>query len=79
MLSKNGIFLISEQGFEYTSNCHGIWKRLSKDTILLKCDSEKNPVTMLQSGYMSERTQKAIILNHNQIRIKNIILTKSKK
>ena len=79
ILNKNNTFDLTEQGFEYNSDCTGKWKFISKDTILLKCDSEKSISAMLQSGYMSERKRKAIILNARQIKLKTVILLKSEK
>jgi len=78
IIQKNHTFTLVEQGFEYDSQCQGKWKYISKDTIVLQCDSEKDVEKMLQSDYMSDRLRKATILNRNQIKIKNVVLTKVK-
>jgi hypothetical protein len=78
ILKKDSSFFYTQNVFEGQSKCQGRWKYLSKDTLLLKCDTEKSVEAMLQSGYISERTQKAIILSHNRIKLKNVILQKVK-
>lgn len=77
ILNKDSTFVLSKQYFEVNSKCQGRWRYLSKDTLLLKCDSESFPA-VIAGGYMSEREQKVIILNSKKIKLQNVILTRSK-
>lgn len=72
IINKGNNFLLTEESFEASSKCQGKWY-LIKDTLLLECAKEDLP-TMLQSGYMSDRLQKAIILDHHQIKLKQVVL-----
>ena len=75
ILKSDSTFVLDYGFFDGKSTCNGRWKYLSKDTLLLKCDTEKFPA-QLQSGYMSNRMQKAILLNHKQIQLGEILLSK---
>jgi hypothetical protein len=66
ILKNDSTFVLDYRFFDGQSTCNGKWKYISTDVLLLKCDTEKFPA-QLQSGYMSNRTQKAILLNHKQI------------
>jgi hypothetical protein len=77
-LNKDGTFALTTENFDSKSGCQGKWKYLSKDTLLLKCDAEGFPA-IITSGYISEREQKVVLLGNNQIKYKQMILTKSKK
>ena len=74
-LNKNYSFILMEESFEANSKCQGKWHYLTKDTLLLECDKEDLPA-MLQSGYMSDRILKAIILGHHQIKLQQVTLAK---
>jgi hypothetical protein len=78
LLNKDGTFALNIELFDGKSECHGKWEYLSKDTILLKCDSEAFP-GVITSGYMSERQQKVVLLDDDKIKYKQTILTKSTK
>jgi hypothetical protein len=77
-LNQDGTFALTTENFDNKSACQGKWKYLSRDTLLLKCDSESFPA-IITSGYISEREQKVVLLGNNQIKYKHMILTKSKK
>jgi hypothetical protein len=66
-------FLLTQKYFEVNSTCKGKWQFLSKDTILLKCD-EEDLSAKLQSGYMTEREKKVIVLNKNKVQVGKVIL-----
>ena len=74
-LNNDSTFVIAIENFDSKSGCHGKWKYLSKDTLLLKCDTEGFPA-IITSGYISEREQKVVLLGHNKIKYKQLILTK---
>jgi hypothetical protein len=74
-LNKDNTFILKEESFEANSQCQGRWHYLTKDTLLLECGKEDLPA-MLQSGYISDRIQKAIILDHHQIKLQQVILTR---
>jgi len=75
MLKGDSTFILDYRFFDGQSTCNGRWKYISKDTVLLKCDTEKFPA-QLQLGYMSNRIQKATILNRKQIQLGKIVLSK---
>ena len=74
-IDRNHIFLLTEQVYEGKSTCRGRWRFLSKDTILLEC-FKSDTLSILQGGYMSERNQKVIILDHQRIKVKQVVLIK---
>jgi len=75
-LKKNKTFTLSYEAFETKSQCHGKWKYLTKDTILLHCDTEYFP-DIISSGYMSKRMHKIVVIDKNHIKYEQIILNKS--
>jgi hypothetical protein len=77
-LNKDGTFVLANENFDSKSECQGKWKYLSKDTLLLKCDTESFPA-IISSGYISERQQKVILMDNNQIKYNQVILTKLKE
>lgn len=77
-LNKDSTFVLVKQYFEVNSNCQGRWHYIAKDTLLLVCE-EQSLTAKLTSGYMSEREYKVVILVNNKVKLKDVILTKSKK
>jgi len=71
-LEVNSSFVFTQKYFEVNSTCQGKWKYLSKDTILLQCNEDLS--AKLQSGYMSTRVRKIIVLNKNRLQIDKIVL-----
>ena len=74
-LNKDGSFLVNIETFDSKASCHGKWELLSKDTILLKCDTESFPAT-ITNRYISEREQKVIVVRNDKIRYQKTILTR---
>lgn len=72
-LNNDSSFTLTKKYFEVNSTCRGKWQRISKDTLLLKCGEEDLSVK-LQSGYMTERERKVIVLNKNKLKIDKVIL-----
>jgi hypothetical protein len=77
-IMKDGTFILKLVDLESKAECHGKWRYLSNDTILLKCDTESFPA-IITSGYIQERQQKAIVLDRNKINFQNTILQKHKE
>lgn len=72
-LNNDSSFTFTKKYFEGSSTCQGNWHFLSKDTLLLTCD-EADLSAKLQSGYMTERERKVIVLNKNKLKIDNVVL-----
>ena len=72
-LSEDSSFVLIQKYFEVNSTCKGKWQYLSADTILLKCDSE-SLYAKLESGYMTERERKVIVLNRNKLKLDKVVL-----
>jgi hypothetical protein len=72
-LNNDSSFTSTKKYFEVNSTCRGKWQRISKDTFLLKC-SEEDLSAKLQSGYMTERERKVIVLSKNKLKIDKVIL-----
>lgn len=70
-------FFLTQKYFEANSTCKGKWQRIPNDTLLLKCD-EVDISAKLQSGYMSEREKKVIVLSRNKIQVGTVILKRVK-
>ncbi len=75
ILNNDGTFMLNKRYFEADAKCHGKWTYLSKDSILLKCDSDTIPET-IAGGYISNREQKILVLNNKKIKLQNVILRK---
>ena len=74
-LNNDSSFTFAIKYFEVNSTCQGKWQRISKDTLLLKC-SEEDLSVKLQSGYMTERERKVIVLSKNKLKIEKVILNR---
>lgn len=72
-LNNDSSFTFTKKYFEVNSTCQGKWQRISKDTLLLKC-GEEDLSAKLQSGYMTERERKVIVLSKNKLKIDKVIL-----
>lgn len=72
-LNNDSSFTFTKKYFEVNSTCQGKWQRIAKDTLLLKC-GEADLSERLQSGYMTERERKVIVLSKNKLQIDKIIL-----
>ena len=77
-LNNDSSFALTQKYFEVNSTCRGKWQYLSNDTILLKCD-EEDLSAKLQTGYMSEREKKIIVLNKHKIKIGEVILKRKRE
>jgi len=77
-LNNDSSFTFTKKFFEVNSTCQGRWQQASKDTLLLKC-SDEDLSGKLQSGYMSEREKKVIILNSKKLKIDNTVLKRKGK
>ncbi len=65
ILNKNPHFKLNEKYFEAQPSCTGKWRFLSKDTILLECDTTENISEAISSGHMSMKNHKvAVLANH---------------
>jgi len=76
-LKRDSSFVFTQKYFEVNSTCQGKWKYISKDTILLQCN-EADLSAKLQSGYMSERERKVLMLNKNKLQIDKVILKRKR-
>jgi hypothetical protein len=72
-LNNDSSFTFTKKYFEVNSTCQGKWQRIAKDTLLLKC-GEEDLSAKLQSGYMTERERKVIVLSKNKLKIGKVIL-----
>lgn len=72
-INDDSSFAFTKKYYEVNSTCQGKWQRISKDTLLLICN-EEDLFAKLQSGYMTEREKKVIVLNKNEIKIDKVIL-----
>lgn len=72
-LNNDSTFSFTKKYFEVNSTCQGKWHRISKETLLLKCD-EEDLSAKLQSGYMTERERKVIVLSKNKLKVEKVIL-----
>jgi uncharacterized lipoprotein NlpE involved in copper resistance len=70
-------FTLTQKYFEVNSTCKGKWNYIAKDTILLKCNDE-DLSAKLQSGYISERERKIVVLNKNKLQLGEIILKRKR-
>ena len=70
---KDSSFTLTQIYFEVNSTCKGKWKYIAKDTILLLCDNE-DLSAKLQSGYMSERERKLVVLNKKKLQLGEVVL-----
>jgi hypothetical protein len=77
-LNNDSSFVLTEKYFEVNSTCQGKWQYLSTDTILLKC-GEEDLSAKLQSGYMSDREKKLIVLNNNKIKLGEVVLKRKRE
>jgi hypothetical protein len=73
VLNRDSSFILSQKYFEVNSTCQGKWIYFSKDTLLLQCNPE-NVSAQLQSGYMSEREKKVIVVSRNKLQLGKTIL-----
>lgn len=78
-LNKDSSFILTQKYFEVNSTCRGKWQNLSADTILLKCDVEEDIIAKLQSGYMTEREKKVIVMSKNKLKLGKVILKLKKE
>lgn len=74
-LDMNGTFVLSADNFERKASFLGSWKYLSKDTILLKYNLKDFP-EIAKSQYMKQREVKAVLLNNQEIKYNEVILSK---
>jgi len=77
-LNTDHSFELRMQEFETDAKCKGMWHYISRDTILLNCDSAKDLETRLSSGDMSNQARKIVIITHSKIKLEQVILTKIK-
>jgi hypothetical protein len=77
-LNNDSSFVLTQKYFEVNSTCRGKWQYLSTDTILLKC-GEEDLSAILQSGYMSERERKLLVLSKNKIKIGEVVLKRKRE
>lgn len=78
-LSRDSSFDFTKKYFEVNSTCHGKWIFSFNDTIILKCDEEKELAARLQSGYMTIREWKVIVINRKKVKVGNVILSKQRE
>ena len=76
-LSKDSTFVFVKQYFEVNSKCQGRWHYITKNTLLLVCDTE-NLTAMLSGGHIPEKKLKAYLLGYRKVRLQNVILTRAK-
>jgi len=73
IINKDHSFILMELYFDGTSKCEGKWVYTLKDTVLLKC-ADAGLDEMLQGGYMSDRTNKIVIIANHQLKFQQKIL-----
>lgn len=77
-LNNDSSFIFTKKYFEVNSTCQGKWRRMSKDTLILKC-GEDDLSAKLQSGYMTERERKVIVLSKNKLKVDKVILKRKQE
>lgn len=73
-LHKDSSFHLSQKYYEVNSFCQGRWQ-LSADTILLLC-ADEDLVAKLQSGYLTQRKWKVIVMSKNKLKLGSVIMRK---
>jgi superfamily I DNA and/or RNA helicase len=76
-LNSNGSFLLLLDNFQRKAGYLGSWKYLSKDTLLLTYDVEDFPRIII-SEHISKKEQKIVLLNSNEIKYGDFVLSKLK-
>lgn len=74
-LNKDGSFILSLDNFEREAGYLGNWKYLSKNTILLTYNLEDFP-GIIKSEHISLKKEKVVLLNNNEIRYNQFVLSK---
>ncbi len=77
-LNKDSSFTLTQKYFEVNSTCKGKWSYLSRDTILLKCD-EEDLSAKLQSGYMTDREKKIVVVSKNKLILGEVKLKRKRE
>ena len=72
-LKPDSTFQLTQIYTEVKAGCSGEWKIISENLILLKCfpaDLEEQ----LQSGYLSNRERRVLIINNRKLKLENVTL-----
>ncbi|WP_207515617.1 hypothetical protein [Longitalea luteola] len=77
LLNKDSSFALTQKYLEVYSTCKGKWQYLSTDTILLMCDDEDLSVK-LQSGYMTERKKRVILVTKSKVKLGQVTLKRQR-
>lgn len=72
-LKQDSTFYFQIKGHDYSPECKGLWS-LSNDTLLLKCNEEKDVSVLLSSGYMNQREFRIRVLNKDKLELDNVNL-----
>ena len=67
-------FVIHGWGFKNPYGCTGKWRAIGDHKILLRCDDVKDPLLVLEPGYMKNREHIIEILSNERIKYENRIL-----
>jgi len=76
-LKADSTFYLSKQNFDVNSSCSGKWYMKNKATVALKCN-QSNVEDQLAKGYLNERSQFAVIINPNSLRMDGLKLSKKR-
>ncbi len=72
---SDSTFVFTKKYFEVTSACKGIWIQRG-NTVILKCRNDSDVISLMSSGYMTQRDYKIVVRNRKQLQMDNTILTK---
>jgi hypothetical protein len=72
-VNKDSTFTLVTQSIHAKSGCNGIWKKTTKDTLLLKCSEEPFPA-QIAGGYMTEREKKIAIISYKKLKLGEIVM-----
>lgn len=72
-LNSDSTFTLVKKYFEVNAKCSGKWHLVSDTVLLLRCDDEELSAK-LQSGYMTERETRVIVINKKKLRIDKVIV-----
>ena len=78
-LDKDNTFTLNKLYFEANSICKGKWQYISKDSILLKCDTDNNIASLLSSGHMTEKEFRVKIVDGDKLKLQNQVLIRKRE
>ncbi|HEX8575495.1 MAG TPA: hypothetical protein VF677_04295 [Flavobacterium sp.] len=74
-LNADNTFNLKINGHDYRPECTGKWQQKS-DTIILKCNEEKDIGIVLSSGYMNQREFMIKVKNKKKLKLDKVVLNR---